>query len=179
MNKQKRFFIKIGMAISIATILTCSTSFASSNVLEKVEYTEKFKNWLQLTEEEKQKTIMPDMYYIPSSSKKISNNPLLDVRSARASMANRFSLKDIISENVKIRNQQQTNSCWAFASLSSLETNLAMQDYKKGNSSKVYDFSERHLEYATSKYFANNVENKKGYNRTAGDEETSQWHNHT
>ena len=37
MNKQKRFFIKIGMAISIATILTCSTSFASSNVLEKVE----------------------------------------------------------------------------------------------------------------------------------------------
>ena len=55
MNKQKRFFIKIGMAISIATILTCSTSFASSNVLEKVEYTEKFKNWLQLTEEEKQR----------------------------------------------------------------------------------------------------------------------------
>lgn len=41
MNKQKRFFIKIGMAFSIATILTCSTSFASSNVLEKVEYTEK------------------------------------------------------------------------------------------------------------------------------------------
>ena len=38
MNKQKRFFIKIGMAFSIATILTCSTSFASSNVLEKVEY---------------------------------------------------------------------------------------------------------------------------------------------
>ena len=102
MNKQKRFFIKIGMAISIATILTCSTSFASSNVLEKVEYTEKFKNWLQLTEEEKQKTIMPDMYYIPSSSKKISNNPLQDVRSTRASMASRFSLKDIISENVKI-----------------------------------------------------------------------------
>ena len=96
MNKQKRFFIKIGMAFSIATILTCSTSFASSNVLEKVEYTEKFKNWLQLTEEEKQKTIMPDMYYIPSSSKKISNNPLQDVRSARASMASRFSLKDII-----------------------------------------------------------------------------------
>lgn len=169
MNKQKRFFIKIGMAISIATILTCSTSFASSNVLEKVEYTEKFKNWLQLTEEEKQKTIMPDMYYIPSSSKKISNNPLQDVRSTRASMASRFSLKDIISENVKIRNQQQTNSCWAFASLSSLETNLAMQDYKKGNITKIYDFSERHLEYATSKYFANNVENKKGYNRTAGD----------
>ena len=108
-------------------------------------------------------------YYIPSSSKKISNNPLQDVRSTRASMASRFSLKDIISENVKIRNQQQTNSCWAFASLSSLETNLAMEDYKKGNITKIYDFSERHLEYATSKYFAKNLEKKYGYNRTAGD----------
>lgn len=86
-----------------------------------------------------------------------------------SSVNSRFSLKDVIPTNLAIRNQQQTNSCWAFAALSSLETNLALSNYRNGtNTSKVYDYSERHMEYATTKTFANNETNPIGYNRVVG-----------
>ena len=58
----------------------------------------------------------------------------------KSSLNAQYSLKSVIANNLVIKNQQQTNSCWAFAALSSLETNLALADYKKGNTSKVYDF---------------------------------------
>lgn len=77
-----------------------------------------------------------------------------------SSLNSRYSLKDIISTNLTIRNQQQTNSCWAFAALSNYRNST--------NTSKVYDFSERHMEYATSKTFANNEVNPIGYNRIVG-----------
>lgn len=44
-----------------------------------------------------------------------------------------------------------------------------MADYKSGiNLSKVYDYSERHMEYATSNTFSNGVTNPNGYNRKVG-----------
>ena len=96
-------------------------------------------------------------------------NPLYFTRMLGSNLNSRYSLKDIIPANLAIKNQQQTNSCWTFASLSSLETNLALSNYRSGiDTSKVYDFSERHMEYATSKTFANNVENPIGYNRNVG-----------
>lgn len=170
MRKTKRFLIKTGLIASALTVMTCSMTFASKISDFKIEeYSNEYKQWLQLSDEERQKTIAPPMYEIPISEEK-KENPLLMAKAARASMTSRFSLKDLIPANVKIRNQQQTNSCWAFAALSSLETNLAMANYKSGlNTSKVYDFSERHMEYATSDEFANGVKNENGYNRKAGD----------
>lgn len=86
-----------------------------------------------------------------------------------ATLSSRYSLQDVIPSNVVVRDQKQTSSCWAFASLSSLETNLALQNYKNGNNTdKVYDFSERHMDYATSRIFAGNTQNLIGFNRTAG-----------
>lgn len=144
--------------------------FASNieNSLSPMEYTEEFKQWLELSNEEKEKVTMPRMYNF-KSSKTEYKNPLFLTRMLGARVDSRYSLKDIIPTNLKIKNQQQTNSCWAFAGLSSLETNLALSNYRNGtNTAKVYDFSERHMEYATSKKFANNVENPIGYNRKVG-----------
>lgn len=145
----------------------------TANLFQKAEYSESFKKWLELSDEEKNKTIMPRMYDI-NYTETPTKNPLYLAKILKSSLNSRFSLKDIIPSNVVIKNQQQTNSCWAFSSLSSLETNLALSNYKNRiNLNKVYDFSERHMEYATSKQFANNVENKKGYNRTVGSGGTS------
>ena len=168
----KNFIIKI-LFIFILTLLLGSKSLASNiaNSLQPVDYTDDFKKWLELSEEEKRNTMQPRLYGITASSSQ-TQNPFF--RALRAYTDPRYSLKDTISTNLVIRNQMQTNSCWAFATLSSLETNLAMTDYKKGASAKVYDYSERHMEYATSKYFLDNATNPRGYNRTAND--GGQWY---
>lgn len=166
----KKGFITI-LLILILIILSNQRIFAKNNQnsFQKVEYSEDFKKWLELSEEEKKNTMQPRMYDVLNTNIN-STNPLNKLKSIKASVEPRYSLKDVIPNNLKIRNQQETNSCWAFAALSCLETNLALADYKSGmNQSKVYDFSERHMEYATSKNFKDGKINNEGYNRIVGE----------
>ena len=171
MKTQQKKMILIMLIFFISLLFLNPLSYANSNdnlVLQPLEYSDDFKEWLQLSDEEKSKVIMPNLYDIEYTRSK-SKNPLNIVRSIRASINSRFSLKDIIPENLVIKNQQQTGECWAFSALSSLETNLALTDYKNGVSQpKVYDYSERHMDYSTSKVFANGMINEKGYNRKVG-----------
>ncbi len=163
--------MKIASIAAIFTILTFSYSvYASStaNSIQKQEYSEEFQKWLKLTDEEKEKVIMPRAYDVAVSQTK-SSNPLYKARLLRSSINLKYNLKDIIPSNLTIKNQKNTNSCWAFSAISSLETNLALSNYKRGiNLSKIYDFSERHVEYATSNVFLNDGINEKGYNRKVG-----------
>ncbi|MEI3357339.1 MAG: hypothetical protein V8R81_10330 [Clostridia bacterium] len=48
-----------------------------ANEIQKEEYTEDFKKWLELSDEEKQKTIMPRMYEVENTNI-ISKNPLFN-----------------------------------------------------------------------------------------------------
>lgn len=163
--------ITIILLLFILTLLTTKEVFASNiaDSLSRMEYSEEYKNWLKISDEEKKKVMMPSPYNFKNSKTKYKN-PLYYARMLGSSLNSRYSLKDTIPSNLTIRNQQQTNSCWAFATISSLETNLALSDYRNGiNTSKVYDFSERHMEYSSSKTFANGVTNPIGYNRNVGD----------
>ena len=68
-----------------------------------------------------------------------------------------------------IKNQNPTNTCWAFASLATLESHFALQDYKKGIKTPIiYDFSERHMDYATTRQFKDGEINEYGFNRVPG-----------
>ena len=170
MKKQKKIFTIIIFSVFMLILFASQEVFASNiaNSLSRMQYSEEFKEWLKLSDEEKEKVIMPRMYNVKSSTTEYKN-PLFLTRMLGSSVNSRYSLKDVIPTNLAIRNQQQTNSCWAFAALSSLETNLALSNYRNGtNTSKVYDYSERHMEYATTKTFANNVDNPIGYNRVVG-----------
>ena len=159
-------FAVILAATIILTICTSTRIFAKN---EEIEYSEDFKQWLELSDEERQKVMMPRMYDVPYTYID-SKNPLLNARLLKASINTRYSLKDVIPANLVIKNQMQTNSCWAFAALSTLETNLALSNYKRGvQLSKIYDFSERHMEYATTRTFPNDKINKYGYTRNVGD----------
>ena len=167
MNKLKKSLTVIITLLVLLLIILTKAVYGTNT--KEIEYSKEYKNWLELSDEEKEKVMQPRMYdVIPINE--IPDNLLYKVKLLGASANSRYSLKDVIPDNLSIRNQQQTPSCWAFAALSSLETNLAMNNYKKGLSTpKIYDYSERHMEYATSRFFLNDKINPIGYNRTAGD----------
>ncbi len=145
------------LCISIISLIFILSPIVQADVTEP-EYSDKYKIWLNLSEEEKKKYIEPIKYDIEYSTNK--NNM---ARMLKSSSKSYFDLRDVIS-GMKVKNQMSTSQCWAFSTLSSLETNLSLLNDKK----YIYDFSERHLEYATSLTFKNNVKNSIGYNREVG-----------
>lgn len=155
MKKQKKIFITMILLVLMIILFANLNVFASdtSNSEQEVEYSAEYLKWLELSDEEKQNVIKPRMYNVVNT-KTESKNLLLKASMLRSTVNSSYTLQDVISNNLIIKDQQQTGSCWAFSALSSLETNLALDNYKKGiNVSKVYDFSERHMEYATSRVF--------------------------
>lgn len=166
MKKQRKFFVQI-LFFLIIILLSCNVyaSDLASN-LEIVDVSEDYRNYLELSDEEKKNTMEPRKYDIPKTQSNITN-PLRFTRRLRALAETKYSLKDIIPENMIIKNQEKTGSCWTFASLGALESNLALMDYKNGKSVTVYDYSERHMEYATSKTFKDGI-NEAGFNREVG-----------
>lgn len=168
MKKLKKILsssIFLGVLLTAVLENNVNASSFTDSIKEK-EYSQSYKNYLQLSDEEKKNVIEPMKYDtgIPAVTYK---NPMLRAKMLRAGVNSKFSLNDLIPTNLTIRNQMQTNSCWAFATLSSLETNLALANYKnQTNTQKVYDYSERHMVYTTSRNFLNDTENDIGYNKT-------------
>lgn len=138
--------------------------------LEIMEYSNEYKEYLNLSDEEKSKRVEPSKYNVitPKSNSeylKEVNNIFKRAKLVKSSLNSQYDLRDIISQNLIVKNQMDTNSCWAFATIATLETNIAVLDYKAGRAGNVYDFSERHLNYSVrSSVFNNNEKNKYGYN---------------
>lgn len=166
MKNQKKLLISTIIFLSI--ILSSCQVYAMQYM--KLELTEEFLEYLELSDEEKAKAMMPRSYNVAKTTATVKN-PLKLATMARNSVLTDFNLKKYIPENLKIKNQMLTQSCWTFASLAALETNLALKDYNKriannesNENATIYDFSERHMEYATSYTFKDGI-NSKGFFR--------------
>lgn len=94
---------------------------------------------------------------IPLEKSKITIKPSLLVDKTLMS-SSKFDLRRSIE--VVVKDQETTNECWAFAVNTALETNLLMTKNEK------FDFSERHMVYATAKSFKDGT-NPLGHNRDA------------
>lgn len=118
---------------------------------------ESFKKWQNLSEEEKENTIMPNIYDITSIKKnetKIQNR-LLRLLAVNSSNKTSYRLDNFI--DIIVKDQKNTTGCWAFALTSALETNISLTS---GVNSEEY--STRHMEYyCTSDYM--------GFKRNIGD----------
>lgn len=134
---------------------------------ETLEYTDEFKEWLKLSKEEQSNTYMPRMYDFPKTEY-VSTNPLNIVSAVGSTYISKYNLKDIIPDNVIVRDQKSTGFCWAFADIAALETNLALTDYYNNSAVVKYDFSERHMAYGVTRTFLNNEINKYGINKSVG-----------
>lgn len=167
MKSLKKILIVI-IAFIVLTLIYCNTlAVEIADLIVKPEYSEEYKRWLELSEEEREGLIEPRLYQIPKQNVEIKN-PLKMARMLKSNLNQKYSLKETIPENVIVKDQATTNSCWTFGALSSLETNLALIDYYNGEEAKAYDFSERHMEYATSREFQDGQINQKGLNRKVG-----------
>lgn len=137
-----------------------------------VPYTEEYQKWLQLSEEERSQLLEPRKFeIIQRKDHKTYLNEMNNVfkmqRLLRANISENYDLREKIAENVKIKNQENTNSCWAFATIGVLESNLALRDLNNQKPVEIYDFSEQHMNYATAKRaFLNDEINEYGFNRT-------------
>ena len=170
---KRKIKIVIFTTLIAFTIISVKAN-AVSDKLELTEFSEEYKNYLNLSEEEREKVIEPSRYsaYFSTGSSELvgqEKNILKSITSVRNSLTPSYDLQSIIPNNVLIRNQYSINACWAFASIGALETNLALQDYHSGNTSKIYDFSERHMIYGIIKDFKNNQTNKYGFTRKIAD----------
>lgn len=117
--------------------------------LKECEYTDEYKNWLTLSDKEKEKVIMPAMCKNNSKDKfglvgNSSTNLGGSVTDARYDLREHGLV-------TSVKDQGASNSCWAFATNASIESNLLV------NGKGTYDLSEAHLELST--------QNTHNYNR--------------
>ena len=165
---KKRLKIVI-LTMVFSLVCLCTSASAVAGDLKFVEFSDEYKAYLNLSEEEKNRVVEPSMYdasYSGGNNKFIGGtNILKSVNAVRSAVDSAYTLQNVIPNNVAIKSQASTNSCWAFASIGALETNIALKDYRDGNTNNIYDFSERHMMYGITREFNNSKINPYGFTR--------------
>ncbi|MBP3255948.1 MAG: bacterial Ig-like domain-containing protein [Clostridia bacterium] len=172
MKTRKNSIKIISSILALIMILQiCSMSFASSTgnlSIEEAEYSDDYQIWLNLPDEEKIGTYIPNKYKIDVTTleKMTNTNNVLkntSILAGTASLPSSYDLRTILPKNAEVKDQNPTGNCWAFAAMATLENYLAMQDKKASKAEVKYDFSEKHLAYATTRAtFLNGAVNEKG-----------------
>lgn len=136
-----------------------------SNYSEIPNFTDNYKKWNELSNDEKEKTPMPQIFETNDNSETQNSNWFTklgnSIKSAilSASTESKYDLRTVIPNSLVIKDQGKTTICWDYASIGALEAYLGLK-----NKGKVYDFSEKDLYYSTIySNFKNNATNKYGY----------------
>lgn len=134
--------------------------YASEIVSAKPYLSNEYLEWKKLPEEKREKLLMPSMYSVDMSetileknTQKINffeliKNPvrfLTNYKVSSSALDSKYSLKD--KYTIDVKNQGQMECCWSIAILNSMELNIQILEGEK------QDFSERHMDYATSEDF--------------------------
>lgn len=142
----------------LLVIMTLSITLnINAQEIESCELSDAYIKWTKLSKEDQDKYVKPTVckyeeIVVSKAKKSILKSSLLP-----ASYNSRSTGKV-----TGIRNQMDVGSCWAFSSSSMTES------YILKNYSKTYQFSTRHMDYASSRYFLNSQINYNGFNRYAG-----------
>ena len=156
MNNKLKKYTKLIILILIIIFFMLLTNDNNVYALEDPDsYTDQYKKYLELSEEEKKKVdVIPEKYGI--SLKNYNKNKISSARlfssNNNANIPSRYNLAE--KYNIKVENQGQEGNCWTFASLETLETYLQIHGYG------TFDFSENHLNYLESNLFTESEANR-------------------
>lgn len=118
------------------------------------QYTEEYKNWLELSEQEKQEYIEPQAYEpIIETEEMLTQEFSSEVNVAVGNLPAQYQRKYYGS----VKNQMSSNACWAYASASMFDIN-----YYLVNNLTQKTFANKHMDYITSNQY-----NPNGFNRKA------------
>ncbi len=168
--KNKLIKIVLFLILFIGIISVGNVQAVSIPELKIVDYSDEYKEYMTLSDKEKIQKLEPSKYDVitpETNSEYIGglNNIFKSAKLVKSSLNQKYDLRDIISQNLTIKNQMNTNACWAFATIGMLESNIALLDYKAGRTNNIYDYSERHIDYSVrSNAFNNGATNEYGYN---------------
>lgn len=144
MEKKRKSIIFVLM---LMLILLRKNIFAIDEIENSV-FSDEYIAWMQLTEEEKQNTIQPfpiEIEYSSNITTEIGQTmSFLESAIKQTLFPTKYDLRDYI--DIEIKHQKSLNSCWTFSSNSAIETYLALRG-------EEWNFSERHIEYATASNF--------------------------
>ncbi len=132
----------------LLTLFITKSVYAANITVKDCEYTDEYIKWLNQSESVKKNFVMPTMCKDDNLKKYNivgTNSKLQDVSIENSN----FNLKtyELVTD---IKDQQDTEACWAFATNSSIESNLLM------NNKGTYDLSEAHMDLATQSKYNNN-----------------------
>ena len=162
-------FLFLIIAIIFGGIWNINKSLAQNNIKSddnEENYSEAYKEYLKLSDEEKKKieaiprkyNVPLDMLYEEEPKEKISLlqriKRFVTGSSDEEELDTYFNLREKIE--IPVKDQESYGLCWAFASIRSLETNLALHGY--GN----YDFSEMHVAYIEKNGFGEPINEDSG-----------------
>ena len=143
--------IRILLILIFVFILVNTGIYADESgiAITKVPYSQEYEEWLKLPQELREKRVAPQMYDVDESvinSLNNSNNISKGRRMVRkSSLPDKYNTLDEM--NIKVKNQNTRNICWAFAFTSAAE--IACKKYENEN----YEFSPMHIDYACTKKF--------------------------
>ncbi|MBR6034408.1 MAG: hypothetical protein IKP28_06825 [Clostridia bacterium] len=159
--KTKKLFIKLILLtlISLVTIGTNNIARAEDYQFEVRGISEKYIEWTNLPDEEQENTIEP-FINTKNISDKLQAGYQIRFNMLGGTTSAKYDLRDSIK--LKVKDQKNTEQCWAFSTTTQLESY-----YAKVNN-KTIEFSPRHIEYSTAKTFSDGI-NPNGHNREVND----------
>ncbi|MBQ7104900.1 MAG: hypothetical protein IJN90_03505 [Bacilli bacterium] len=140
------FFMDLGLATNEEEPVLCTI-------------TSEYKAWEKLSDKEKAETIMPAM--CDSKADNININYRYFSFDVKAMLPATYDGRNQSYKPI-IKNQNNTNGCWAFS------TTTALESYTKKKLNLDYIYSTRHIEYSATRKFKNGEINDHGFDREVG-----------
>lgn len=147
-NKKYRIILLLLVLVSLPIF-----SMAEEK-LDLPQYTEEYKRWLELSEEERKNCIEPQPYQLNVENDTQTIQPFSIDRDMNA-FASYLPESYIRPYFGNVKNQRATNACWAYSATTVFETNYYVTNSRKKQ------FSNLHMDYITAKdYNANGFARK-------------------